>query len=447
MLSRVTSDDIARYNAQTGKQLVIHEKAIGALDNDCQKLAVIINYAVEQEIFLDHSQFGFYSQKIVKGLGQEYDPARLRMLSDMDKLRDIIIQLQNHRTPIQFLRALDVAMVRMIYLPDGSHLYATVARGQWRAEKLAYGRYRLDDDEYRVVPFIWLRLETIAQWREEEVISLRNGTYLGYKKREPFTVKIGRSTIEGQECFLPNKKRYYIWVALVPHGDLLIVDGRPYAGSAGLDWHTSLELGFSEQGEPLIVLVFDSLKAFYPINCGQRLSVRTSQGHEETRYALDNEHGLCQLHRAIRFHLHGLPEPLTITIDLADKSLSSKTIATESSILFSTSTRKRIPSGTKREWGDQHFYLFTAPNKEVQVGEGIALEKLDVRFGQYAIYIIEWEVHTSPFSLNVGEESWHFERQRFFYLTVRQQVSQSPVHLTGNQIHRFTQENIALWTN
>ncbi len=445
--SRLTPEIIARYETQTGKQLAVHEKALSALDKDCQLLTRIIDYAVEQEMFLVHLKIEAYICKLTQELGQEYNPFRLRLLHDREKLRDIIIQLQNHRTPIQFLRELGYDALKVMYFPTGSHLYARTAHRQLRAETMAYGCYRLDGAEYRVVPLTWLRLEMIGQWTYEEFISLRNGTYLGYKKRQPFKVKIGRRITEGRECFLLNKERCYIWIDQVPRGDLLVIDGRYYEGTEGLDWQTSLELGFNGQKEVLVLLIFDSLKAFYPNRIGQRLTVRTSQGHEETTYSLDNEHGLCQLHRAIGFQLSGLEEPLVVSIDLAGKHLSSKTIEPESAYLFSTSTHKRIPSGTKREWGDSQYYLFVSPHEEVQIGDGIALEMLDVRFGPYTAYCVEWEDHTLPFSLHVEKLSWCFEKQRYLYLRVRHQASQSPVYLVGQQIHRFTQGNIVVCTN
>ena len=198
--SRITPTIITRYQTQRGQSLAIHEKAIDALDKDCQVLTKIIDYSIEYGIFLLRSNLETYSQKLIDGLGTVYDPLRLRLLRDRDMLRNIIIKLQYHRTPHQFLEELANCSSKALFLPNNSRLLVSLTHRTLKAETMLYGIYKLDSEEYRVVPFAWLTLETIAQWKYEEIIPLRNGIYIGYKKRQPFLVKIGSRTIEGREC-------------------------------------------------------------------------------------------------------------------------------------------------------------------------------------------------------------------------------------------------------
>lgn len=444
--SRITPTIITRYQTQRGQSLAIHEKAIDALDKDCQVLTKIIDYSIEHGIFLLRSNLETYSQKLIDGLGTAYDPLRLRLLRDRDMLRNIIIKLQYHRTPHQFLEELANSSSKALFLPNNSRLLVSLAHLTLKAETMLYGIYKLDTEEYRVVPFAWLTLETIAQWKYEEIIPLRNGIYIGYKKRQPFLVKIGSRTIEGRECILPNRDRCYIWADQILQGQYLLIDNHPY-GLEGIDWSVSRQLGFNENKEPVIMLVIDSFKAFYPNNRGQPLSISTSQGHEETKYSLDNAEGKRELHRAISFPLYILGEPVTISVTLNKSSLASKTLTSAAAYLFSVTTSEHIPAGTMREWGEQNYYLFTSVTEKVIFGQGIVLDKVDIHLHGYDVYYVRWVENNLPFSLTVGQLQWNFERSRYLYVSVKRDISQNIIQLTGQQIHQFTQEHILIWTN
>src|SRR5258708_13132007 len=191
--SRVTYDVIQVYEAKTGKKLDIHDKAIETLNRDCQQLIQIIEYAKEHELFLVHSDIATYRSQIIAALGKDHDPFSLRILHDKETLHRIIIQLENYRTPRQFLRELEYNPTQLVRPPNSN---ATIPRRHLRVETMMYGPYRLGNVDYHVVPLTWLRIETIAQWQYEKIISLRNGNYVGYKKKQPFLVKIGTKTIK-----------------------------------------------------------------------------------------------------------------------------------------------------------------------------------------------------------------------------------------------------------
>jgi hypothetical protein len=441
----VTVQLLQRYADQERKALSIEPKAIPTLSEDCQTLANIIDYATEHDLFMAQMGPGSYQQTILS-VSKAYDLRRIRLIGKRETIANLIIRLENHRTPSQFLRDLHDNQRLWVKAPGKQELRGTAAYQQWKADTLEYGIYRLGEKEYRVVPFSWLRLAMIERWHDEDFVKLPREDYVAYRKSKRFMVQIGGRRVEARKCFLEKGRVCYIWADKVPRGQPLVIDGRVYPDSASVNWEISLVLGFTQDGEPDIVVVFDWLKAFYPDQRGQRLIIRTSQGHEEITYVLD-QNGVLQRNRDVSFHLERLDEPVTISIYLGTQQLASKTVQVEKAYLFSRLTQQRIPAGTKREWGDQRYYLFVHTDEVVQAGEGMELDRQERLYGSYAVYEVAWYKEQHPFHLQAGNVSWSFEKQQYFSVQVSHLHTQGPVRLASRQLNRFSKENIQIWTN
>src|SRR5258708_33283531 len=212
--SEVTRELIQLYEKKGS--FYISEKAIPALNQDCQTLARTIEYTIEHNLSLAQTNREVYRQEIIAALGPQYDLAHIRLIRNKEKLHNLIIELENHYTPEQFLRKLEAYTKGTVRSPKGETLPVSTARQIWRTKTFSYGLYLLNNEKFRVVPFAWLWLETIAQWPYEQVISLRRGGYLGYKKSQSFQVKIGARVVEGRRCILPDGKQCYVSVGAVP---------------------------------------------------------------------------------------------------------------------------------------------------------------------------------------------------------------------------------------
>jgi hypothetical protein len=442
--SEVTSELIQAYEAETGSRLNVFEKAVPALDRDCQALARVIEYTIEHSLSLARSDLDAYRQQIVEALGEEYDPLRLSLLRDERTLRNLVIELENHRTPVQFLRELERQLVGTVQTPEGRQLPAHEARRRWRPTDLAFGCYWLDTINYRVVPLSWLQLETIARWPYKEIVPLRRKGFVGYKKRQPFDVKAGYRVFAGRRCFLPRNEVACIWAGTVPQGERLIIDGRLCRESAGFDWNASLRLGYNEDGMPVIVAAFDKLVVFRPDRGGSRLLIRTSQGYEQAGYL--HQDGSRQFHRAITIPLDRFVEPVTVSIHLDDDELDDKTFTPEPAYLFSCQTHEHVRPGVALGLGEYQYYLFSALDEYPLVGEGVKVEPLETSFDPYTVYRIVWKDSEQPFSLAIGDLSWFIQQQSYFHIRIEPQPARGIVRLARNQIHCFSQAHLRVLT-
>src|SRR5713101_1280948 len=260
--SEVTPQLIREYEEKTQKPLDIFKKAIPHLNKDCQALALIITYAIEHNLYLARSDVAAYNWEIVEALGIEYAPTRLHLIRSKEQIRTLIVKLENHCNPTQFLHTLQSYPEAIVQVPKGDTYPAYKLFRYWRTRDFPYGLYKIDNIEYRVVPLPWLWLETVTQWPYEEVVPLQRKDYIAYKKQQPFEVHIGKRVIKGRLCIPHSEERCYVWVDIVPSGERLVIDGQLYRESEGIDWAVSLRLHIDEGGKSIIAIVFDWLKAF-----------------------------------------------------------------------------------------------------------------------------------------------------------------------------------------
>jgi hypothetical protein len=439
----VTIDLLRLYETERGRRLSFPEKALPVLNKDCQTLAQIITYALEQGFLLALTDFDSYNQQIIEALGSQYDLTRLPLIRGKKKLSDLIILLENHCTPFQFLNILKLRPKAAVQMPNGTQFASHKALEMWKTRKFPYGLYLLDGVEYRVVPFRWLALENIAQWPDEEVISLPRGGYIGYKKQTSFNVQVGKRLVDARLCVLQNE-RCYIWTDAIPYGEPLLIDGSPYQGSVGIDWKVSLRLGYNAQLQPRIEVACDSLKAYFPEKPRSLLSIRSSYDHEQSRF-LDLD-GRGHFSRDISLPLENFTEPVTIELYLDDELLESKTLSPEQAYLFSCQTHECIPAGTKREWGENRYYLFSIFVNN-RASQGIDLELLDVKFSPYRVYQVTWEDHSEPFQLEAGDLSWKFQLPRYLFIQINSEVTENSIQLERHQVHQFNQSVISVISN
>lgn len=148
--AEITPELLAAYREKTGTRLQALDKVLPALTRDCQALAHVIDYAIENGLYLKASQLDDYRRQVVAALGHEHDPARLRLIRDERTLIQLILELQNHYTPVQFERELHVRRGGFVGAPWGDRLNVYTALERWTP--FAYGVYQVEGQEYRVIP-------------------------------------------------------------------------------------------------------------------------------------------------------------------------------------------------------------------------------------------------------------------------------------------------------
>ncbi len=133
----ITPELIETYQKQTGIRLLVLDKVLPALTRDCQTLARVIDYAIENSLYLQSSRLDDYRNEVIDALGSEYDPVHLGLIRDPRTLVQLILELQNHRTPAQFERELRNRRGGTVTMPWGETLDVRTALE--RCTPLPYG--------------------------------------------------------------------------------------------------------------------------------------------------------------------------------------------------------------------------------------------------------------------------------------------------------------------
>ncbi len=265
----VSPSMLVAYRQEVGTRMLVLDKVLPALTRDCQALARVIDYAIENDLYLRSARLDEYRAQVVEGLGPDYDPTHLRLIHDERSLVKLIRELQNHYIPAQFERELRRRRGGTVRAPWHERRSIHAALERWTP--FPYGVYRVEGEEYRVVPHRRLRLEVLDEWPYEEVVHWRGERYLGYKKAARFQVTVGRRTVEARRYVRSRGQQSYIWFGEVPTGQKFAIDGHLRPESAGADWEIALHLSPSGSDRFGLHVAITRLMLYYTKN-GHNLS-------------------------------------------------------------------------------------------------------------------------------------------------------------------------------
>ncbi len=440
----ITPELLAAYREQTGTRLLVLDKVLPALTRDCRALARVIDYAIENRLYLQASRLDDYRRQVIAALGPEYDPSHLRLVRDERTLIRLILKLQNHYTPAQFSHLLQQRRGGSITAPWGESLNVRVALERWMP--FPYGIYRLEGQEYRVVPNPRLRLEMLEKWPYEYVVPWQNGRFLGYKKPSPFQVIIGRRTVEAAPYWLSQGERVYVWVGPVPTGEKLVIDDRLQLEAVGADWHVGLKLRYHLGDQPAMCIAIDRLMLYYPERAYQPVRVWSSTGYTYADSLREDGVRRFHCHGALIIPLETFDTSVEVGVDVGDETVLGQTFKPELHYLFSTVSRERVQGRDLTGMGDREYVLFSRATSPPQAGPGVSVRRLQEPYGAYTIYQVTWEDPSQPFDLHVGTEHWAFQHHREF-MPLLGSTSPSPyLRLKPHQFHSFADVSLRLYS-
>jgi hypothetical protein len=442
--AEITSGLLATYREKTGAQLRALDKVLPVLTRDCQALAHVIDYAIENGLYLQATQMDDYRHQVIAALGVEYDPARLRLIRDERSLIHLILELQNHYTSAQFERELRALRGGFVLAPWGDRLNVRRAIERW--SPFSYGIYQVEGQEYRVVPHPRLRLEMLDEWPFEQIVHWRGGRFLGYKKRSPFEVTIGRRVVEATPYVRSRSERLYVWLGEVPTGQKLAIDGRLRPESAGADWHVSLRLSSTESDRPALCVQITRLMLYYPDLAHQPLCIWASTGFSYGDSVREDGVRRFHLHRHLVIPLDAFGEPVEVGVSVGGEEVLHQAFAPEPYYLFSVSSRERVQARGIAQWGDREYVLFTRDPSPPQAGRGVSVACLPEPYGAYTIYRVTWENANQPFELQVGSAQWTFQRQREFEALLESKPLPPHLRLKPHQCLRFQDLSLRLYS-
>ncbi len=440
----VSSNMLTEYQQEAGVQISVLDKVLPTLTHDCQALARVIDYAIENDLYLRSARLDEYRAQVVEGLGPDYDPSHLRLIHDERSLVKLIRELQNHCTPFQFERELRRRRGGTVRAPWGERRSIHAALERWTP--FSYGIYRVEGEEYHVVPHRRLRLEMLDEWPYEEVVHWRGERYLGYKKAAPFQVTVGRRTVEARRYVRSRGQRSYIWFGEVPTGQKFAIDGRLRPESAGADWEIALHLSSSGSDRFGLHLAITRLMLYYPDRSHHPVRVWSSTGY-------DYEDSL-RADGVRRFHLHPhlivpldtFDDPAEIGVDVSDETVLHQDFEPEPHYLFSLADRERVRSREIADVGDREYVLFTCDGATPQCGPGVRSRRLPNAYGRYALYQITWDDPDRPFDLRIGSAHWTFRRRREFTAIIESEASYDHLRLKPRQCLRFRDLSLRLYS-
>jgi hypothetical protein len=440
----IDNDLVRKYERDRDTELRLFRSSLQGLQRHCNLLRNVLDYAIEEELFLRDVDYDTYQKRIQNALGEEYDFDRYHLLSNPDALQRVVVRLENHRTPRQFRQLLKgVSQTASVQLPSGKKWRVNAFRRY--DSDIPYGTYHVDGKQYRVVPRPWIRLQSIRRWEPGEVVSLRRSGYVGYRNDEAFDVRRGHRRDTSHPCYFSGHEQTHVWAGPVEPGRPLVIDGTAVEGSTGISWSTDMQVGRDEDDAWVMRLVLPRLDVFLPDRPGQKITLRYA-GRERS-YTLDSR-GTCSLRRATAFLLKPHESGASLTLCIRDEVLKEKPVEVESSYLFSLITYGRIPAGTEREWGDQRYLLFTRHPNDLETSDSIETERLDASFSDFSIIKVHWHDPEQPFSLSCRDRSWEFERSRYFSVQCsRLSEHDDPFEFDAHQVCRLTDVRLDLQTN
>jgi hypothetical protein len=434
---------VKSYNQQTSQNFTLSDKVLATLSHDCRTLATVLDYALEHDLYLDPRYLEEYRSNITAALGQQFDPACLRLIRGNEQaLIRLILELQNHRTPTQLVKELQARRQAKVTAPWGKLLPTEQALRQWTP--FAYGIYRIDSQEYRIVPHPQLRLEMMEEWPLRHVVQWRN--LLGYKRNRSFKVTIGQREIAATPFWYPEKPKQFVWVGVVPTGEKLIIDGKLRSESSGANWQTGLVLLIDGNGRFLPGLAVERLALYCPDRPHQPFTIQMNTDY----YVTDN----LRSDGARRFHRHGdltfpLPrfdKPVQLQVTVADDQVLQRTFEPPEAYLFSQRTRQQIQAQAQADVGDSVYILFTRPHLIPQVSASTDLEQLPYVYGDYHVYQVTWGESSQPFVLQAGKQNWTFATRHEFVPILTVFSRQSCVRLQPHQVQQFTDISLRFYT-
>jgi hypothetical protein len=441
--SDITPQLLKEYKHATGVVLQALDKVLPTLTRDCQRLAKVIDFAIERDLYLRSTQLDGYRQSIVAALGPEYDPTDLRLIRDERTLVRLILELQNPCTPAQFEKELNARRNSYVHAPWGQRLRVSKALERWTP--FPYGVYRIESEEYRVVPYRRLRLEILEEWSFEEVVSWRGGRYLGYKKHSPFQVTIGRRPVDATQYFRSRSDYFYVWVGKVPTGQKLAIDGRLRRESAGSEWDIALRLDLGRLDQPQIQIAVTRLMLYYPDRAFQPIRIWASTGFEQQDHLREDGVRRFHLHRRLVIPLDAFEEAINVGVQVRDEEVLSQRFEPEAYYLFSMGSRERVQAREMADLGDREYVLFTREDISPKGGPGVGVERLPGLYGTYARYRVTWEDASCPFELQAGSDQWSFEQRREFAVLLNAGPSLPHIRLKPHQCVNFHDLSLQLY--
>jgi hypothetical protein len=441
---QITPHLLAIYREKTGARLQALDKVLPALSRDCQALARVIDHAIENGLYLTASQLDDYRRQVVAALGPEYDPARLRLIHDQRALIRLILELQNHYTPAQFKRELHARRGGFVRAPWGDRLNVHSALERWTP--FAYGVYRVEGQEYRVVPHPRLRLEMLDEWHFERVVPWRGGRLLGYKKRSSFDVTIGRRTVGATRYVRSRGEEVYVWVGEVPTGQKLAIDGRLRPESAGAEWDVALRLTAAGNERPALCIPITRLMLYYPDRIFQPVHVWASTGYRYEDTLCEDGVQRFHLHRRLIIPLDIFDASVKVGVSVSDETVLCQTFEPEPHYLFSVVSCSQVRARELADFGDREYVLFTRDESPPQACSGVSVTRLPEPWGAYTVYQVTWEDADQSFELRVGTAHWAFERRREFAALFESNPPPPHLRLRPHQCLRFQDLSLRLYS-
>lgn len=431
-ISSVTLETLGQYERAGGKKLTILRQALQALDEDCRMLSSVVERVLDFGTPLAEIDM---AELVPEALWER----RFRAINGPERLKKLVAVLENRVTPEQFVRLVRHSAAATVVKPDGTRV--RISSSSWLSlADIDFGSYTLGAQTYHVVPIRWLGLSDIDDWVTGSLV--RRGRYVGYKKQSPFTVRVGSALGRSRKVWF-RWRSAYLWFGPSMPGRPLSIDGHPVGGTTGLSAKVSLKLSHTEEDEPTIAVVFESIVANYPALVGKPFRAFSSQGHEFLESI--RQDGTLVLKRVVVFRLDSFEQTVTVQCGVDAEEPFVHCFVPEEAFLFSEDTLDLIGPGSRRKWGGRRFCLFVRPQMPVEVSGGTAQETVSGIEGYQAFRIV-WD-SDALLDISAGDNTWHMESAAYCMFRVRADPVSPMVALGPTQVCSLADMEVEVITN
>lgn len=306
-----------------------------------------------------------------------------------------------------------------------------------------YGKHKLLNVEYEVLPDTTLNLKDIFSYQLNKVLYIRKDHFI-YLSDRSFNVWIGYERFNSYQIYYEGKRRY-IWYGVIPRGRVIKVDNELIIPKEEISWDININCNwdYKEKRYKLFIYI-PFIRVYNQKYKNKKISIRCSVSSYVVRGFFNKDGYFAQ--EFIVFDLDKLEYQRSIDIDVLvdDEIIVSKNLKLQDIYLFDKLTKKYFIPGSSSTTSGELLLLI---NKELNYNPiGKNYYKYSRDFGYFNIYKIQLEQLYTP-KLTIHNYTWSFSEIVKLYLKKIFNSSESLEYNSCNVVNEIALINMEIVTN
>ena len=280
--------------------------------------------------------------------------------------------------------------------------------------KVVYGKHKVLDVTYEVVPDISIGLNELTGMPRREVIFLDSNRFI-YISRDYFDVRYADEICEPAKIITDNFQGF-IWFGLRPKGFPIEIDGLRVEPEQEIYWNLNISYDYSyEQKTYRLIAYIPILRVYKNEFCNKRVIVQCEQSQTAIYRYVDRNGYLAT--EAIAFPLSEINSGLiNVNIFIDDKMIDNKSIVLEDSYVFERTTKEQLVK-TRAIQTTGQLLIFTLYNCELIFTSNVTKRQYTkYLFLDYHVHRLSLNSSNDNFELIINKGVWSFLKIVEIYL-------------------------------